>query len=416
MAIMLSKRTLFVSVLLFIVPSNGKAKPPKFGPPIVNITVPVGRDAMFGCNVDHLGGYRVGWVKADTKAIQAIHNSVITHNQRVSISHINHATWNLHIRGVQEEDGGVYMCQINTDPMQSQIGILKVVVSPDFIQEETSGDEIIREGTHLFLTCKASGRPAPRIEWRREDGSDIIIRNGSTRVKVPTYVGSTLNMTKILRSEMGAYMCIASNGVPPAVSKRIQVSVTFPPVINVRNQLVGAPLGTSVTLECTVEAFPKPIYYWMAKPDHMLLSNDRLDIGEQEISSFETRMYITVKNFIRRDVGSYRCISKNSLGLVESSVRLYEITGPTLVSRFADEDDDSEYFGSAENEAEEQLTNSVAGRGRSPSLQRTLKAPRATRNTYTDKQVPSEGGTPSCITITVIVAIFSLLILNVFLI
>lgn len=60
-------------------------------------------------------------MKADTKAIQAIHDHVITHNPRVSVSHNDHTTWNLHIHNVQEEDRGQYMCQINTDPMKSQV-------------------------------------------------------------------------------------------------------------------------------------------------------------------------------------------------------------------------------------------------------------------------------------------------------
>lgn len=60
-------------------------------------------------------------MKADTKAIQAIHDHVITHNARVSVSHADDTTWNLHIKNVQEEDRGQYMCQINTDPMISQV-------------------------------------------------------------------------------------------------------------------------------------------------------------------------------------------------------------------------------------------------------------------------------------------------------
>lgn len=60
-------------------------------------------------------------MKADTKAIQAIHDHVITHNARVSVSHADDSTWNLHIKNVQEEDRGQYMCQINTDPMISQV-------------------------------------------------------------------------------------------------------------------------------------------------------------------------------------------------------------------------------------------------------------------------------------------------------
>lgn len=60
-------------------------------------------------------------MKADTKAIQAIHDHVITHNPRVFVSHGDHSTWSLQIKGVQLEDAGLYMCQINTDPMKSQV-------------------------------------------------------------------------------------------------------------------------------------------------------------------------------------------------------------------------------------------------------------------------------------------------------
>lgn len=64
---------------------------------------------------------QVGWVKADTKAIQAIHEHVITHNPRVSVSHSDTNTWNLHMKSVTEDDRGGYMCQLNTDPMKSQV-------------------------------------------------------------------------------------------------------------------------------------------------------------------------------------------------------------------------------------------------------------------------------------------------------
>ncbi|KAF5308922.1 hypothetical protein FQR65_LT00004 [Abscondita terminalis] len=423
---------LFLSSLKETKPENSNAHreafQPEFTDPITNLTVPVGRDATFRCFVQHLGGYRVGWVKADTKAIQAIHHNVITHNPRVSISHSNHAVWNLHIRGVQEEDGGVYMCQINTDPMLSQTGTLKVVVSPDFVFEETSGDILVAEGTSTFLKCKAIGRPPPRIEWRREDGREIILRNATSRIRVPSVEGPILNMSKILRSEMGAYFCIASNGIPPGISKRINVSVTFPPVIQVPNQLVGAPSGTDVTVECIVESFPKSINYWLGTAGEMLLTDSRHEVLEIVLSQYELQMSLTVKNFQKRDVGTYTCMAKNSLGGVESSIRLYgkfrlrlgysyfsernftEIPGPTGLYHFNfDEEDYNEQYGSAENEREEQLSNRVAERGRRPSLQITLGSPRSTHHTYSANHVPLDRASSTTITISITaVAVFPL--------
>lgn len=42
---------------------------------------------------------------------------------------------------------------------------------------------------------------------------------------VESYNGSVLRLTRLERKQMGAYLCIASNDVPPAVSKRVSLSV-----------------------------------------------------------------------------------------------------------------------------------------------------------------------------------------------
>lgn len=42
---------------------------------------------------------------------------------------------------------------------------------------------------------------------------------------VTSLEGDIVNLTKVTRSEMGAYLCIAANGVPPSVSKRIMLHV-----------------------------------------------------------------------------------------------------------------------------------------------------------------------------------------------
>lgn len=64
---------------------------------------------------------KVAWIKADTKAILAIHEHVITNNARLSVTHNDYNTWTLNIRGVKREDRGQYMCQVNTDPMKMQV-------------------------------------------------------------------------------------------------------------------------------------------------------------------------------------------------------------------------------------------------------------------------------------------------------
>lgn len=44
-------------------------------------------------------------------------------------------------------------------------------------------------------------------------------------ISVVSIEGAVFNITKVNRLHMGAYLCIASNGVPPTVSKRIRLIV-----------------------------------------------------------------------------------------------------------------------------------------------------------------------------------------------
>ncbi|XP_073957603.1 dpr-interacting protein beta isoform X1 [Choristoneura fumiferana] len=324
---------------------------PDFLYPLENVTIAQGRDAMFTCVVNNLGGYRVSgdsatarvaWIKADTKAILAIHEHVITNNARLSVTHNDYNTWTLNIRGVKREDRGQYMCQVNTDPMKMQTAWLEVVIPPDINYEETSGDMMVPEGGSAKLVCKARGFPPPKILWRREDGGDLISRGGPQgKTKVTSLEGDIVNLTKVTRSEMGAYLCIAANGVPPSVSKRIMLHVHFHPLVQVPNQLVGAPTGTDVTLQCHVEASPKAINYWTRENGEMIISNEKYQMSEINSSAYSVQMRLIIKNIHRSDLGGYKCISKNSIGDAEGNIRLYEMELPHRKSR-DDEESDSE--------------------------------------------------------------------------
>ncbi|KFB35718.1 hypothetical protein ZHAS_00002617 [Anopheles sinensis] len=297
---------------------------PEFTDVIENVTVPAGRNVKLACSVKNLGSYKVAWMHFEQSAILTVHNHVITRNPRISVTHDKHdkhKTWFLHISNVQEEDKGRYMCQINTVTAKTQFGYLHVVVPPNIDDSLSSSDVIVREGSNVTLKCRATGSPTPTVKWKRDDNSKIAINR---TLNVPEWEGNSIEITKISRLDMGAYLCIASNGVPPTVSKRIKVSVDFPPMLWIPHQLVGVPLYFNVTLECFTEAHPTSLNYWTREDGHMIHDSKKYrtesNVG---MPVYKTHMRLHIFNIQQADYGTYKCVAKNPRGETDGTIRLY---------------------------------------------------------------------------------------------
>ncbi|XP_050665524.1 lachesin-like [Leptidea sinapis] len=302
---------------------------PEFLQALENHTVTQGRDVHFTCVVNHLSNYRVAWIKSDSKAILAIHTNMVALNPRLSVTYNNHNTWKLHVSNVQANDSGTYMCQVNTDPMKSQMGHLSVLIPPDIVDTAFEGSSA-REGGNIRLTCTATGVPAPTVMWRREHNKPIVFRHDGGREKkvVQTHKGESLELSYVQRSDMGAYYCIASNGVPPTVSRRYHVQVHFIPQVKAALQLVGAPLGSEVELQCYIEASPKAMNSWYredALVSDKLLENPKFRITERAVNEYSLWMNLTIKSLAIGDFGTYVCAAVNALGKTESQVSLHKI-------------------------------------------------------------------------------------------
>ncbi|GIY80719.1 hemicentin-1 [Caerostris darwini] len=298
-------------------------KRPSFAEPIPNVTAAVGREAILQCTIDDLDTFKVAWIKVDTETLLSYHTHVIPRDNRLKVTNSNSdRQWFLHIKNLDVSDRGFYMCQINTEPMISEKGYLDVTVPPSIVEENTSTDITVDERSRVSLRCKAAGYPSPRVVWRREDGKEINLGPmGAQKSSVLRLEGEFLNMTQVTREDMGAYLCIASNGIPPSVSKRILLQVNFQPKIRVNNQMVGAALGSDVVLGCRVEASPRPLTSWIRNDGVILLNNKKYELTE-ESESYRINMQLKIKNLEEKDFGHYKCVAKNTLGDKEGFVRL----------------------------------------------------------------------------------------------
>ncbi|CAN7940606.1 unnamed protein product, partial [Ixodes hexagonus] len=141
-------------------------------------------------------------------------------------------------------------------------------VPPSIVDTEQSQHVLLTEGEKLSLRCPATGQPEPTVTWRRDDASAI---------------------------PFGSWY--------------------LPPLIKIHNWAVGASNGSSVQLECLVEAFPRAVSGWLFGDQGSLLqAGPRHSLREEDAGPFGSRLQLRISPVLPQDFGMYKCDSRNARG------------------------------------------------------------------------------------------------------
>jgi hypothetical protein len=71
------------------------------------------------------------------------------------------------------------------------------------VDDRSTSDVTVNEGDNVTLTCTATGKPAPRIVWRREDGQKIVVYRPTATASAPGSNHNNLHGTKSSSSSGG---------------------------------------------------------------------------------------------------------------------------------------------------------------------------------------------------------------------
>ncbi|BFY98117.1 hypothetical protein BsWGS_01157 [Bradybaena similaris] len=291
---------------------------PKFDMPMVNVTAQEKTTAELPCSVSSLGTYQVVWTDQFSTLLTYEDRRIID-DERLSIERPFTRDWNLHIRDVRYSDQGIYNCQINTNPVKVKTVNLIVLVPAKIIDHLSTSDVTVREGETVTMVCNVTGTPQPTVSWYRL----VTESKGIQRHKVGVN-GEVLIIHNVTRHCGDRYECVAFNGVPPAVTRVIEVFVEFAPEIYLPNKRIGQEKGKETILECTVTAFPHAVTMWK-KGDHKIQTSTlkyRVEVYDEDKDKLT--LSLRVFNIQDSDFGVYTCEASNTLGEDEESMYLYD--------------------------------------------------------------------------------------------
>lgn len=317
--------TLTLTRLLAVMHSNwGVAANPTITFISKDQIVNIGDDLELKCNFVDPEGYSIGWTRSDTSTGRV---STVARGTSLDVpSDRFHAAFDgrqsqyvLRIDQVNENDAGVYQCQIaqgTSAPVTARTNVF--VRIPPTISDNSTRSVITSVGSDVVMSCHASGYPQPTISWRRNKNSLIPINGG-----VAIYRANTLSLRNVTKFDRGTYYCVADNGVSPGARRGISVELEFRPVVKVGQVRYEQALQYDANLHCTVEAFPSPSISWI-KDGHELSNNQHYSVAIFDTSNELSQTTLRVKKIEKRQYGVYQCRAANKFGVSEAEVRLDE--------------------------------------------------------------------------------------------
>ncbi|XP_049947468.1 Down syndrome cell adhesion molecule-like protein Dscam2 [Schistocerca serialis cubense] len=179
-------------------------------------------------------------------------------------------------------------------------------------------------GRTVSLSCAAEGYPVPRIQWKKDSGSqppvyeelDVVmsnyrlLRNGS------------LVIYNTQASNKGFYLCQATNGIGVGLSKLVFLTVHVPARFSMAHQNVTALKGDTAVLDCTAEGDKPVSITWFSNGhqfDRKLYSHIIL---KEEESENGTSSKLIVHDLQRKDTTTFECVASNEYGSDRLEVKL----------------------------------------------------------------------------------------------
>jgi len=263
----------------------------------------------------------------------------------VSSTQVTEFSTMLNFASLLSEHRGNWTCKAsNSAGSTSYTAKMEIQVPPSWIIEPA--DSTVVKGTTSTTSCQASGHPAPRIRWSK---AEEFLQTGdassdfkpiSSRPHLRVFENGSLIIYNTQKTDGGFYLCSASNGVGPGLSKVVQLSVHVAAHFKTKFKAETVQKGADVRLKC--EAFgDSPIQITWTKDK--LLFNAKDDVRYELIENLNSESLISeliIQDTNRKDSSLFTCIATNAYGEDQTSIQLILQESPDVPEKVrADEID-----------------------------------------------------------------------------
>ncbi|KRZ67306.1 Protein amalgam [Trichinella papuae] len=294
------------AILCQLFDACARLQAPHFGTPMKDVMARKNDNVSFTCQVRNIGRHLVAFVRTDPTVLITWQQRVFFGNQQKYSLEQADEHWILHINNVQMSDEGIYMCQVNTNPMIAQIASLTLEKPPKINKNKTTHDLIVKEGSNVSLACAADGNPKPDLSWRKKNGPKASF------------------IKRILQFSTCTVRTWANTFAWQAMASR---RMNLAPDIISAPSVKGKKTATA-RLSCFVEAWPKPTFMWKFENQFILAENYKYHVETLSNFSFVFQYQAILRvNFLERaDFGVYRCEAFNEHGKITATILLEEIS------------------------------------------------------------------------------------------
>lgn len=182
-------------------------------------------------------------------------------------------------------------------------------------------------GLNVLMDCMSDGVPSPIVTWERAAvNAPRFYSPVSSGPHFEVYANGSLLIKSALEEDGAFYLCQASNGIGPGLSKVIRLTVHVPPRFTAKFKSEAVRSGEQANLKCDADGDPPMTINWSLDKSPLTVGGQSSEPSRferrEEASDRRLRSSFRIASAQRRDSGLFTCVVTNLYGSDEMSIRL----------------------------------------------------------------------------------------------